>query len=266
MRDAVRLYFRYMGVSLRGQMQYRASFIMQALSQFLVTGLDFVGLWALFARFGSLRGWTLPEVALLYGVVGTAWGLTDGVARGFDMFHVMVKDGGFDRLLLRPRNTALQLAGQELVMRRIGRLGQALAVLIWACWRLQAWHPAQLALLLAAVGGAVCLFYGILVVQATTAFWTTESLEVFNTVTYGGVETGSYPMSIYRRWFRGFFTAVVPLACVVYYPGLMILGRAGALGPLAPLCWLAPLTGPLFLLLAFRAWQLGVRHYCSTGS
>ena len=47
--------------------------------------------------------------------------------------------------------------------------------------------------------------------QATLAFWTTETLEIVNTVSYGGVETAQYPLSIYRPWFRHFFTFVVPL-------------------------------------------------------
>ena len=58
--DNLRLYFRLLGVSLRGQMQYRASFLMLAAGQFLITGMEFVGIWALFDRFGSLRGWSLP--------------------------------------------------------------------------------------------------------------------------------------------------------------------------------------------------------------
>ena len=56
----------------------------------------------------------------------------DAAAFGFDKFGDMVKSGDFDRLLLRPRSTALQLAGQELMLRRVGRLAQGLAILLWA--------------------------------------------------------------------------------------------------------------------------------------
>ncbi len=61
--NALRLYLRYLGVSVRGQMQYRASFVMLTLGQFLITGLEFVGVWVLFDRFEHLQGWSLPEVA-----------------------------------------------------------------------------------------------------------------------------------------------------------------------------------------------------------
>jgi len=267
MLDALRLYFRYVGISVRSQLQYRASFVMLSIGQFAATGIEFFGVWALFARFGSVKGWELPEVALFYGTINIAFAIADAASRGFDLFGNMVKSGDFDRLLLRPRSTALQLAGQELTLRRIGRLTQGLIVLLWAASTLRiAWSPAKVALLVAAVSGGACLFGGILVLQATLAFWTTDTLEIVNTVTYGGVETAQYPLTIYRPWFRRFFTVVIPLACVNYFPSLAILGKPDPLGTPAVFQWLSPAVGVLFLVAALQIWKIGVRHYHSTGS
>ena len=52
----------------------------------LVTGIEFLGLWALFDRFGSLRGWTLPEAAMFYGLINIVFSLSDAIGRGFDLF------------------------------------------------------------------------------------------------------------------------------------------------------------------------------------
>ena len=59
---------------------------MQASGQFVITGLEFVGIWALFARFGRIRGWTLEEVALFYGMISISFAIADALARGFDQF------------------------------------------------------------------------------------------------------------------------------------------------------------------------------------
>ena len=67
---------------------------------------------------------------------------------------------------------------------------------------------------------------GILILQATLAFWTIESLEIANTLTYGGVEAAQYPLDIYSRWFRDFLIFVVPIGCVGYFPIVRILGIA----------------------------------------
>ena len=265
--NGVRLYLRYAGVSIRSQLQYRASLVMQSVGVFLVTGVEVLAVWALFSRFGQVRGWTLPETALFYGMISIAWALTDALGRGLEVFGAMVKDGELDRLLLRPRGTVLQLLGHELTIRRVGRLAQGCLVLAYALASPAiAWSAPKVLLVPAAIAGAICTFLGLLVLQATSAFWTTEALEIWNAFTYGGITMGQYPLPIYRSWFRGLFLYVIPLGGVLYLPGVAILGRPDPLGTPALVQWLAPLAGPAFLALSLAAWRVGLRHYRSTGS
>jgi ABC-2 type transport system permease protein len=267
MQERLSLYWQFVMVSLKSQMQYRASFLFSALGQFLATGIEIVGIWALFERFGSLTQWTLPQVAMFYGVVHCSFALADALSSGFDQFSMHVKTGDFDRLLLRPRGTVLQLMGQELALRRIGRLAQGLMVLVWAIGVLDVqWGWLQIGLLGFTMLGGVCLFFGLIVIQATIAFWTTETLELMNTMTYGGVETAQYPMAIYQPALRRFFTLVVPLACVTYFPIVALLGIEDPLGTSRTLQQVAPLAGVLFLWGALQLWKYGVKHYTSTGS
>jgi ABC-2 type transport system permease protein len=263
--ESLRVYAALVLASLRSQMQYRASFAMLTVSQVLVTGVEFLAMWALFARFRSLAGWDLPEVALFYGIANVAFAIAESVGRGFDAFSRMVRAGDFDRVLLRPRTTVLQILGHNLRLIYVGRLAQGAAVLAWAAWALGVdWTLARALLLGGAVLGGVCFFMALFVFQATFCFWSTESLEVFSSLTYGGVFAAQYPMAIYRSWFRRFFTYIVPLACLAYYPGLAIMGRAtpGRLW----LHYLSPLTGVVFLAVSLAAWRFGVRRYRSTGS
>jgi ABC-2 type transport system permease protein len=264
---AIRLYGRYASISLRAQMEYRASFAMQAAGQFLVTGIEFLGMWALFSRFGHIRGWTLGEVAFFYGLISITWSMADALSRGFDVFGSTVKSGDFDRLLLRPRSTVLQLFGYELTLRRAGRFAQGVAVLVFAIATLEIdWSVARIVLFALTVTGGVCLFIGLLILEATSAFWTTESLEVWNAFTYGGVTMSQYPLEIYRPWFRRFFLFAIPIGCINYLPGVAILGRPDPLGTPVVLQWMAPLAGPIFLWICLRVWAFGVRRYQSTGS
>jgi ABC-2 type transport system permease protein len=267
MRNALRLYRHYARVSIRSQLQYRASFAMSVIGTFLVTVSEFVAVWALFDRFGQVRGWALPEIALFYGMISITWALCDAIGRGFDAFDTMIRAGDFDRILLRPRSTVLQLLGQELTLRRVGRLIQGMAVLGYAIAAGTIdWTGGRVVLLVASIACGVCVFLGLVVLQATTAFWTVDSLEVWNAFTYGGVTMSQYPLAIYRSWFRELFTYAVPLGCVNYFPGVAILGRADPLGTPAFVGWIAPLAGPAFLIVALQIWRIGVRHYRSTGS
>jgi viologen exporter family transport system permease protein len=265
--DAISLYGRYIAISLRAQLQYPASFLVMTLGQLLGTGIEFLGMWALFDRFGHLGGWRLAEVAFFYGIADVTFAIADALAHGFDSFGNLIKSGDFDRILLRPRSAVLQLLGQELTLKRIGRLAQGSAILAWASASAGVdWSPPLAALLVAAIAGGVCLFLGLTILQATSAFWTVETLEIWNAFTYGGTYTAQYPLSIYRPWWRRFFTFVVPLACVNYLPALRLLDRPDPLG-LPPLAgWFSPLAGLAFLLFSLLVWRRGVHHYLSTGS
>ena len=265
----VGLYSRYVSVSFKSQMQYKTSFLLSAMGAFLVSFIEVLRIWALFDRFGGLTGWTLPQVCLFYGFVNMTFAVADGVSFGFDTFGAnYVKTGDLDRLLLRPRSLAIQLLGHELSLRRVGRFSQGAIVFAWAVSSLDvSWSAGTVALLIFAFGGGVAMFVGLFVFAAFISFWTVESLEVINTMTYGGVETAQYPLSIYERHFRAFFTFVVPLACVAYFPMVAVLGIEDPIGTSYAFQALGPVAGFLFLGAALALFRfVGLRHYTSTGS
>ena len=206
-------------------------------------------------------------MGVFYGVAHTAIALADLLSAGFDRAGTLIREGTLDRVLLRPRTTVLQLLGHEFQLRRFGRLAQGCAILAWAVSSVDASLSAFSGLLLvAAIGGGACLFLGLFVLQGTLAIWTVETLEMVNATTYGGVQAAQYPLSIYERWFRRFFTFLIPLAAVAYFPVVTALGKVDPLGAapfVGAVSWLA---GPAFLFGSFAAWNRGVRHYTSTGS
>jgi ABC-2 type transport system permease protein len=128
------------------------------------------------------------------------------------------------------------------------------------------WSALDVGLVILAVFGGAAVFSGLIVIQATIAFWSTESLEIMNSLTYGGVFAASYPVTIYRSWFRDIFIYIVPLASVSYFPTLAITGRTDSLGSSVLFQYLSPLIGFTFLAIALNFWRIGVRHYRSTGS
>lgn len=263
--DGIAMYFRLVAASVKAQWQYRLNFFLMSAGVFIWNGLDALGLWALFERFGAIPGWTLAEAMLLYGLVNTTFALADSLWRGFDIFGRFIRDGQLDRMLLRPRSLFVQLLGHEFRINRAGRLLQGLLVLALAlAWAGVAWTPLRSLMLLWAVICGLMLFGGMFILQAFICFYSVESTEVVNAVSYGGVFVAAYPMEIYGKWFRDFFTYAVPLAAVVYYPVCFVLGRGG-LSPLA--AFLIPLAGPAFCgLAALLFYRVGLPGYKSTGT
>jgi ABC-2 type transport system permease protein len=266
--NSLHLLWRYLQASVKSQLQYPASMIMLNIGQFFINIIDVIAIAALFARFGQVQGWKFGEVVFFYGVVSASFAVADFLTRGFDVFGTdFVKTGAFDRVLLRPRSAALQLIGHDFRLSRIGRFLQAVAALALGSWSLNFhWGAAQVGLALWAVVGGVALFSGLFVMQATLAFWTVESLEVANVLTYGGIQAAQFPLSLYAGWFRGFLIFVVPLGCVAYFPVVALLGRHDPLGAPDWFLPLSPAFGLVFLAVAMWVWGFGVRRYTSTGS
>lgn len=258
------LLWKLIHVSIRSQMQYPASFLMLFIGHLLTTFVDIMGLWVLFDRFHIIRGWTLADISLNYGVIQIGFALAEAFARGFDTFQQMIKHGEFDRVLLRPISPLLQIAVQEVQVMRLGRLIQGLCVLIWSIHALSIpVFSLNILIIMCSILGAAALFYGLFVIQATLCFWTIETLELMNITTYGGLQMGLYPMSIYKASLRWVFTFLIPLSCVSYYPLSAVLKHT-MLPPWISL--ITPLGGLVFLFLACQFWRLGIKHYASTGS
>jgi ABC-2 type transport system permease protein len=267
MRAMLRLYFRLIGAQIRSEMQYRASLVAETVGAFAITALDFVAIVILLGRFQEIDGWTLPEVAFLYGVSTISFSIAELNAGGYDYFEQMVVRGDFDRLLVRPLGTVFQMLTEAWPLRRFGRLAQGVIAFGFAMTLLRPeWDAFHWVFLAVTICGGALLFFAIFVIGATACFWTPQTSELTNVFSYGGQFMTSYPMSIYERWMRAFFTFVIPMAFINYYPSLYLLDKPDPFGLPAWMPFLSPFVAVIVLLSALAIWRFGVSHYQSTGS
>ena len=265
--NSIKLYLKYISISIRSQMAYKASFIMMSFGHFFITVIEFLGIAALFQRFGTIQGWNLYEVALFYGVINVAFALTEAFGRGYDVFARLILTGDFDRMLLRPRSFFLQIIGSDIQLMRIGRLSQGLFVLVWALIKLEVvFSMTDVILMLVAIFGSAGLFMGLFIIQATLSFWSIQGLEIINSFTYGGVQTAQYPMSIYKKWFQKIFIFIIPIGSTAFFPLLVVLDKWEGYIHNPWLAGLAPLLGIIFFVATLILFRVGVKYYKSTGS
>ena len=132
MRQKLRLYRHYVSIVVRGMMQYKTSFLFTAIGQFLVSFNVFLGIYFLFQRFHQVKGYSYSEVLLCYAIVLMEFSLAEMWARGFDTFSGLVRSGEFDRVLVRPQGEILQVLGSRFELTRLGRMLQAVLMLVYA--------------------------------------------------------------------------------------------------------------------------------------
>lgn len=260
--NGLQLYGRYISIVVRSSMQYKTSFLLFVMGQFLVSFNVFLGVYFMFRRFGSVKGFTYEEVLLCFSVVLLAFSLAEMYARGFDMFPSMVRRGEFDRILLRPRGTVLQVLGSKFELTRIGRMLQAVVMFVYAikAGGIQ-WTAAKVITVFFMLAGGSVLFTAMFLISASLSFFALESLEFMNVFTDGAREYGKYPLEVYGKKLLWITTFLLPYALVQYYPLLYLIGRTDN-----PVFIFLPLLAGLFLIPAGLLWRFGVRHYKSSGS
>jgi ABC-2 type transport system permease protein len=269
LRFYLTIYARLVAMQLRAQLQYSASFILDFTGTALTLVTTFLSLTLIIGRFGTVGGWTLGEVAFLYGSVEIAFGAAQMIFAGFepDVFGQRVRLGTFDQLLLRPVNIVVQVLGDDFSLRRLGRMAQGAGVYIFALSLAGiAWTPAKIAYAPLILLGLIAFIAALFIFGATVAFWTIDSIEVVNVLTFGTGDTMSYPMHIYPAIIRRFFTYIVPAMFLNYYPALYLLDKPDPFGFHPVMRFLAPLVGFAMLALMLAVWHLGLRRYHSTGS
>ena len=255
------------GVQLRSQMQYKVSFLTELFGTGLITLIEYGSLALVFSRFGSLKGWTLGQVAFLYGIAEFSFGIMDLLFSGFDPgnFALQVRKGSFDQLLLRPVSITLQVFGSEFAIRRLGKIVIGAAIISTAVHLIPIqWDIEKIILTLLIIISQIFFFGSLFVIGSTITFWTVESIEVVNIFTYGGSYMISHPMHIYPDVLRRFFTYVIPAIFISFFPALQILDLPN---PYQMPPWIA-YTAPIFGITAFMAalifWSFGIKYYHST--
>lgn len=262
LRHFIHLYGAYVSMNVRSIMQYKASFIMTVIGQFLVSFNVFLGVFFMFQRFSKVRGFSYHEVLLCFSLFLMELSIAEMFARGFDSFSGMVREGTFDRVLVRPVSPVLQVLGSKFELTRVGRMVQAAFMFIYGISVSDVhWTLSKIVTVVFMLIGGSALFIGIFMIYAALCFFTLEGLEFMNVFTDGAREYGKYPLGVYGKRMLQLTTFVVPYALVQYYPFLYLIGHSTRI---AYIC--LPLAALFFLVPCYGLWRFGVRKYQSSGS
>lgn len=255
------LYWRYIRVNFLANLQYKG-WPMQILMVLAHVATDPVGVFLLFHRFGNIGTWTLERTLLVYGIAVTSFGLAETFSRGYDYFPWQIRTGEFDRILLRPRTTFVQIMGARFHIHRLARVAGGLFMISWAMNRLgagaTAFNLTQLALALA---GGYLTYTGVFIFSSAISFWTIQALDWIYIFTNTSYQVAKAPAHLLPRWLKSSFTFLMPMLVFSYYPAAAV-GGWGSPG----LGWLALPAGLAFVGLSGLMWRIGVRYYTSTGS
>ena len=262
----LRQYAVLLRIGFASAIQYRADFIMTAVGAicYEAVSLAFVGV--VIHAFGSIGGWGFTEVAFVYGIraMGHALhGVLSGQLWGTD--HV-VREGDFDRFLLRPIDPLIQLITMRFQVTAVGDIAFGITVLtITAVAAPIDWSLGWVAFLLAAVVGSALTESAVMLAISSLSFRLLASSPMLSVADTVFVTFGPYPLSVLPKAVAYLLTFVLPLAFAAYLPAAILLGRTDDLYVPVWLGYAAPAVGIVLYIAAVRLFHQQMRSYASPG-
>lgn len=243
-------------------MEYRVNFLIGATSTIFLQAAGIATIWVVMSQVPELNGWSFDEVLMVYGLVTLAKSINHMFADNlWTLGNQYIRTGGFDRFLVRPIDPLFHLLADRFCHDGIGNflVGALLVAKSSAALGIP-WTPLNLAYLAAAVLSGGVIFIALNLLTCVSAFWIMDSVPVTRLV-FDNHLFAQFPLSIYPKAVGIWLTWVIPYGFASFYPASHLLGREVGL-----LAWMGIPVAALLLLVSYRFWQFGLRHYSSTGS
>ena len=261
------VYGTYWRINILTTLEYRENFIMWMIFTLIYHGSAIAALWIVLNSFPSMNGWTFRDMAFLYGLWMVAHALHNTLFSTVSDIPEHIRDGEFDRLLVRPLDTLFQAIATP------GQVFPDELVLGLVTFGVATWYAGV------RVDAAFCVFVPLIVAGgalvdlalnlaiATVAFWFVRVDALHWIVMQLEQEFTRYPLTIYSRGVRLLLTFVFPFAFMNYFPARYFLHKGGGGGVgLPPEAGLfTPLIGVVFLALAYAFWRHGLNRYQGVG-
>jgi len=253
--------------ALRAQLQYRANFWSALVGGVAYQGTQLLFLGVLLSKFDLIAGWGFPEIALVFAMRLTSHALYVVPFGSLYLTDQMVRDGEFDRCLLRPVNPFLQLITRQFPLMSLGDAVLGFGALLIFGWQAPVdWSAVKLGYLFAAVVGGSLVETGIQTFFCGLSFvaTSTASVRIFADVSI--TQFSGYPLTMFGRGvFYGFCTAF-PMAFIAFLPATFLLDRADDVPLPLWLTAISPVAGVAVFSIGYLFFVRMMRRYSSPGS
>lgn len=260
-------YVQYWRINVLTMLEYRANFIMWFVFTIVYHGVALGALYVTMRQFPSMNGWTFREMFLLYALWMTGHELHNALFFNVVSVPELVREGGFDRFLVRPLDALFQVLT---VPAQLFPDGLFLAIVtLGFSIPVAGLHPTLglFAIVALIVVGGSLIDLGISLVVATLSFWFVRVDTLRWAVMSLEQDFTRYPISIYGRAVRLVLAFVLPFAFMNYFPATFLLQKHDTgLGLNPAVGVFTPLIGLAWFLVSYALWHVGLRRYQGTGS
>jgi ABC-2 type transport system permease protein len=265
--DAVKrhalLFADYFAQYAKVRVSYRGDFFVSLATSFAATVFSLLFVVTLFNKVSTIGGWRFEEILFLYGFSLIPYGFFNIISLNlYEFGNNYIIEGKFDRVLLRPVSSLFQVLFETFRIESFQEIATGTYCMVYASHRLGIpWTPTRFLTLLFFGICASIIYVSVFLMLTTVSFWFEDRIGVHPPV-WNMMAFGRYPLTIYSPVVQFFLCWIVPFGLASFYPSVRMLGRtvSPAYAPLVPV------VAAVFLTVAISLWNIGTRHYSSTGS
>lgn len=266
--DLLLLMKMYIRITVRSWFQYKVDAVLRSMAVFLRESTGIIVIYFSLLKFDSLNGWNMKETLFLFSLMFLTYGILIIFFTGLRDFGEYVRDGRFDRFLLRPRGELFQvIMSNSDWFAAIGHGGLGIALFLFTANDVGiVWNVSTVLYYGLAVAGGVLIQGAIFLVLAALNFFLINTFNLKSVFYWNLRKFMGYPISIFHKAIQSFLIYVVPLAFVNYFPAQYFLRKADMAAYPEAYLYLTPVVGTGCYLLAYVFWRVSLKYYKSTGN
>lgn len=264
----LRVVFQSMKMGVMSHLQYRVDAVVATLAVFLREATSIIVIYLTLMKFDSINGWNLNEMLFLFSLLFITYSMIVMLFADLRDFSRMIREGRFDRLLVRPRGILFQLiASHSDVIAAIGHGLLGIILFLVSAGRVGVvWNLPTIVYYIGAIVGGVLIQGGMFIIFSAFSFYFVETNSIRNIFYWNMRKFAGYPISIYNKLIQGIMIYVVPFAFVNYFPAQYLLRKDDMAQYPEIYMYIAPLIGIAVYVLAYVFWRFSIRFYKSTGN
>lgn len=264
----IKIALQSLKMSILTRMQYRIDSIVATLAVFVRESTNIIVIYLALLKFDKINGWNVNEMLFLFSILFLTYAFVVSLFADLRDFSCMIREGRFDRLLVRPRGLLFQLIlnnADLMASAGHGTLG-VLLFLISANRVGITWDFSTILYYIGAIIGGVLIQGGMFILFSALSFYFVETNSIREIFYWNMRKFAGYPISIYNKLIQGLMIYVVPFAFVNYFPAQYLLRKEDMANYNEVYMYIAPAVGVVIYLAAYGFWRISVKRYKSTGN